>query len=387
MTAAAALVVLGGRGRVERPVETGGHGLGLLLVEQGDGLSAELAAADSVEHVVQGKGGVGAGQGDLFLLGHGKCQAQVLQEVLDHKARLPVAHERLGRQRVHGAGAARAAQDHLAGLVEVEAGLLGKGERVGHAHHGGRERDLVGELCRLALAGSAKAVDLGGERLEDRADGLDVGLGRADDQRERARDGAGVAAGDRAVKGVLAVGLGRLGDIARELGGAGSEVDQVGAGLGSSEQTVAGKINLLDVGRVAHHGKHHVGVLGGLSRAIGPDGTAGNEVVGLGLGAVVDAHGVASVQDVPGDGRAHDAGADECDLELLLCHKSLFSDLRVSNVRLSGRCFPAPLLGLLAAADALGDTVGERDLVGAVLAPEHHGHHARAHVRAQRGTH
>ena len=78
------------------------------------------------------------------------------------------------RDRLHGTGAARAAQDHLARLGKIEAHLLSEGKGVGHAHHARGKRHLVGELCSLALARAAKAVNLRGERLEDVADGLDI---------------------------------------------------------------------------------------------------------------------------------------------------------------------------------------------------------------------
>ena len=39
-------------GTILRPVQTGGDGIGLLLIEDRDGLGAQLGATDSVEHVV-----------------------------------------------------------------------------------------------------------------------------------------------------------------------------------------------------------------------------------------------------------------------------------------------------------------------------------------------
>ena len=39
------------------------------------------------------------------------------------------------------------------------------------------------------------------------------------------------------------------------------------------------------------------------------------------------------------------------------------------------------------AADAVGDAVGQRDLIGAVLSPKDEGDHAGAHVRADGGAH
>ena len=49
-------------GTILRPVKTGGDGVGLLLVEHRDGLGAQLGATDGIEHVVERKGHVGAGQ-------------------------------------------------------------------------------------------------------------------------------------------------------------------------------------------------------------------------------------------------------------------------------------------------------------------------------------
>ena len=74
------------------------------------------------------------------IVGVGERQAQVLDEVLDHKAGLVVAVERLGRQALHGAGLTGAAQDHLTGLLQIEAAQLGKCHGVCHADHAGAQR-------------------------------------------------------------------------------------------------------------------------------------------------------------------------------------------------------------------------------------------------------
>lgn len=55
-------------GTILRPVQTGGDGIGLLLIEDRDGLGAQLGAADGVEHVVERKGHVGAGQRKLAVI-------------------------------------------------------------------------------------------------------------------------------------------------------------------------------------------------------------------------------------------------------------------------------------------------------------------------------
>ena len=75
-------------GTILRPVQTGGDGVGLLLIEDRDGLGAQLGTTDGIEHVVERKGHVGAGQRKLAVVGIGERQAQVLDEVLDHKAGL-----------------------------------------------------------------------------------------------------------------------------------------------------------------------------------------------------------------------------------------------------------------------------------------------------------
>ena len=56
-------------GTILRPVQTGGDGVGLLLIEDRDGLGAQLGATDGVEHVVKRKGHVGAGQRKLAVVG------------------------------------------------------------------------------------------------------------------------------------------------------------------------------------------------------------------------------------------------------------------------------------------------------------------------------
>ena len=103
VVAAAALVAMLVSIRVERPIEAGGNRIALLLIEKGDCLRAQLGATDSVEHVVEGVRGIGAGKGDLLLLGLLERQTDVFDEVLHHEARLPIAVERLGRKGVHSA--------------------------------------------------------------------------------------------------------------------------------------------------------------------------------------------------------------------------------------------------------------------------------------------
>ena len=323
-------------GTILRPVQTGGDGVGLLLVEDRDGLGAQLGATDSVEHVVERKGHVGAGQRELAVVGVSKGQAQVLNEVLDHKTGLVVAVERLGSQALHGAGLAGTAQDHLAGLLQVKAAQLGKCHGVCHADHAGAQRHLVGELGSLALASAVEAADVGRKGGKDVADWGDIVLGGAHDSRERAGDSTRLAAGDGAVKRHAAGNLGGLGNVARQLGRACGEVDQDRAGLSAREQAVARQVELLDLGGITHHGKDDVGVRHGICRRIGPNGTALDKRGGLGLSAVVDRDGIAGIQDVAGNGGTHDSGADECDGELV-CHETFPFGLGVIT-RLNTRC-------------------------------------------------
>ena len=58
-----------------RPVQTGGDGVGLLLIEDRDGLGAQLGTTDGIEHVVERKGHVGAGQRKLAIVGIGERQS------------------------------------------------------------------------------------------------------------------------------------------------------------------------------------------------------------------------------------------------------------------------------------------------------------------------
>ena len=256
--------------------------------------------------------------------------------MLDHKAGLVIAVERLGRQTLHGAGLTGAAQDHLAGFLQIEAAQLGKCHGVCHADHAGAQRHLVGELGSLALAGAIEAADVCRKGGKDVADRSDVVLGGAHDSRKRAGDSSRLAAGDGAVKRHTARDLGGLGNVARQLGRARGEVDQDRAGLGAREQTVTRQVELLDLGGITHHGKDNVGVRRGICRGISPDGAALNERCSLGLGAVVDRDGIASVQNVAGDGGTHDSGADKCDGELV-CHETFPFGLGVVT-RLNTRC-------------------------------------------------
>ena len=256
--------------------------------------------------------------------------------MLDHKAGLVVAVERLGRQALHGAGLAGTAQNHLTGLLQVKAAQLGKCHGVCHADHAGTQRHLVGELGSLPLAGAIEAADgcrKGGKDIADRGD---VVLGSAHDSRERAGDSSRLAAGDGAVKRHATGNLGGLGNVARQLGRARGEVDQDRAGLGAREQTVARQVEFLDLGGITHHGKDNVGVRHSICRRIGPDGAALNERCSLGLGAVVDRDGIAGVQNVAGDGGTHNSGADKCDRELV-CHETFPFGLGVIT-RLNTRC-------------------------------------------------
>ena len=295
VAAAAALLALEG-GEVELvPVEAGGHRVGLLAVEQADGLGAQARAADLGEHVVEGVGRLGAGQRDLEVLGLLDGKPEVLAEVLDEEAGLVVALEGLGAEARKRAGAAHAGTDHLEHAGGVQAALLGQRQGVGHADHAACQRDLVAELGRLASAGVIEVEDLGGEGGKDVCHGGGVGLGDAGDKRERAVDGTGLAAGHRAVEGVLVLDLGRVVDVTGELGRGGGEVDEPSALLGGAQQTVTGEVDILDVGRVADHGEDDVGVGRGLGRGRGIVSATGHEAVGLLLGAVVDREVVAGV--------------------------------------------------------------------------------------------
>ena len=256
--------------------------------------------------------------------------------MLDHKAGLVVAVERLGRQALHSAGLAGAAQDHLTGLLQIEAAQLGKRHGVCHANHAGAQRHLVGELGSLALAGAVEAADVGREGGKDVADRRDVVLGGAHDSSKRAGDSSRLTAGDGAVKRHATRNLGGLGNVARQLGRARGEVDQDRAGLSAREQAVARQVELLDLGGIAHHGKDNIGVSHGIGRRIGPSGTALDKRGSLGLGAVVDRDGIAGIQDVTGDGGTHDSGADKCDGELV-CHETFPFRLGVIT-RLDTRC-------------------------------------------------
>ena len=101
VTAAALVPIV--RLRVQRPIETGGDGVGLLLVQQGDRLRAHTGSADSIQHVVQSERGIGAGKRDLLLLRDLQREPEILDEVLDHEAGLVIAVERLGRELLHHA--------------------------------------------------------------------------------------------------------------------------------------------------------------------------------------------------------------------------------------------------------------------------------------------
>ncbi len=238
--------------------------------------------------------------------------------MLDHEAGLVVARDGLGREARGGAGAARPAGKKLKELLGVDVALLGEGEGVGIAHHAGGEAHLVAELGRLARARLVEVEELLAEGGEHGHHGRGVLLPAAEDQGEGTRLGARLAARDGAVEGVDVGHLGRVVDVARELSGAGGEVDEVGALLRGAQDAVGGQVDVLDVGRVPHHGEDHVGALRGLAGGLCPLGAAGEKPLGLGLRAGVHGEVEAGVQDVARDGGAHDARADERDLGVLV---------------------------------------------------------------------
>ena len=309
--AVAGAVVLGVE---QRPVKAGRGACGLVGVEQREGLGAHAGAANLAEHVKQGEGGLRTRHGHVQVLGALERQGDVLAQVLHHEAGLVVAVQGLGGKRLGGAGAARAVGHELEHLALVDASLLGQGEGVGVAHHAGGKAHLVAELGRLAAARLVKVHDLGREGLEDGQDGGSLLFARAHDEREGAVLGALLATGDRAVEGVLVLDLGGVVDVAGELRGARGEVDEPGAALCHADEAVRGEVDVLHVGGIAHHGEDHVGVLCGLGGGVRPRGAARQKALGLGFGAVGHRDVIAGVQDVPRNGGAHDAGADEGNL-------------------------------------------------------------------------
>ena len=120
-------------------------------------------------------------------------------------------------------------------------------------------------------------------------------------------------------RGALAHG-GGTGDVARERGAARGEVDENRTGLRGRKQAVAGEVELFDILGIAYHREDDVRARGSLGGRRGKRGAALHERLGLRLRAVVDGERIARVEDVPGDGRTHDAGANEGDLLLLICH-------------------------------------------------------------------
>ena len=312
--AAAAAAVAGVQ---KRPVEAGRHGVALLSIEQGERLGAHALAADLAQGVEERERGLGAGERELGVLRGRHGERDVLAQVLGHEAGLVVAGDGLGRQGGRRTGAARAAGEKVEDLLGVEVALLGERERVGVAHHAGGKAHLIAELGRLARARLVEVEELLAEGLQDRQHRGHGLLARADDQREGARLGAGLAARDGTVEGVDVGHLGGVVDIASELRRARGEVDEVGALLGRAQDAVGGEVDVLHVGRVADHGEDDVGALGRGGGSLGPGGAAGEQALGLLAGAVVHGEVVARVEDVAGDGRAHDAGADEGHLRVV----------------------------------------------------------------------
>jgi hypothetical protein len=140
----------------------------------------------------------------------------------------------------------------------------------------------------------------------------------ADHEGQRGIDGADFAAGDRRVEELHAV-LGQpRRDPARRGRRDGAGIRHRQAALAALGDAARAQADLLDVGRVRHHGEHQVGVLGHLGRAEVGVGAELGEGFQRGRAPRPDVQGVAAAGDVDGHGAAHEAEADESDIHLSL---------------------------------------------------------------------
>ena len=197
--------------------------------------------------------------------------AEVLVVELGLEARHVVAlQDALAVDLEHAAGGEPAHQ-RLAHLGRIDAGLARDGERLAHRRQRAADADLVAGLAHLAGAGGADVHDALGvaDGIEHRAHALERRRVAADHDRQRAVDGADLAAAHRRVEHRHAPGGGLL----RQLPGDGrrdrAHVDDDAALPHGLEYAAGAFEHQADVWRVGHHRDDDVALRGHLSRRAG----------------------------------------------------------------------------------------------------------------------
>ena len=156
------------------------------------------------------------------------------------------------------------------------------------------------------------------ERLEDRQGSLVGRNAAADHDRERAGDGALVAAAHRRVEHLGPGGGSTLRQLAGSARGDRAHVDGQPAGSQRLERAVRAEVDLANLGRVGQHRDQDVG--GGRDlgrRGAGPRALGRQRGHGRGVD-VEDGQPVARLQQVAGHGPAHDPEADQPERQLVV---------------------------------------------------------------------
>ena len=190
----------------------------------------------------------GDGQGHPGSPGRGLGDAHVLVVQLDPEAGPEVPREHGGRLPVEDGVPGQPAREHLQATLAVHSRGFEQHQRLADQRDDARDEQLVGGLHGLAGAGSADVDDGLAHGLEDRLGGRDV-LGFATHHdRQRALDGAGLAAADRRVEDPDPLDLRGLGDGQRGGRGDRAHVDEQQALARRVQHTLGTEDDRLDIG-------------------------------------------------------------------------------------------------------------------------------------------
>ncbi len=157
--------------------------------------------------------------------------------------------------------------NHVKRLGDIEPSLLCKGHGICIPDHTGRERYLVGELCKLALTCAIKIEDPAREGLEQRKHGRHCRFAFPYDQRQGTVLRPRLAAGHWTVEGMFVIYLSGIVNIASELWRACCEVNEVGTLFRCAQQAVGGEVDIFDLIRESKHRENDVSIPRRLRRA------------------------------------------------------------------------------------------------------------------------
>ena len=133
-------------------------------------------------------------------------------------------------------------------------------------------------------------------------------------ERQRAVDRSLLATCNGTVEGMLVLDLGGIVDVTGKSGRTGGEVDHPSTLFRTAYEAIRGKVDVLDVLRIAQHGEDHVSSKSGRLDIGGPASAPVDKALGLLAAAGVNRQLIASIHEMPCDGGTHDTSADEGDL-------------------------------------------------------------------------